>query len=77
MFFLSKLLPLFIYPLGLSSLLIALGLFLVVALSSAGHVGYFSGSVCDLFFSSNPAVSKKAGEHAGMALFAAGARADG
>ena len=58
MFFLSKLLPLFVYPVGLSSLLMVLGLVWLWR-----HPRWASGAIAlslfILFFSSNPIVSNK------------------
>ncbi|MEO0768002.1 MAG: YdcF family protein [Cyanobacteria bacterium J06649_4] len=56
MFFLSKLLPLFIYPLGLSTLLMGLGLVWLWKHPRRAS-GAIALSLFILFFSSNPAVS--------------------
>lgn len=58
MFFLSKLLPLFIYPLGLSSLLMGLGLFWLWRHPKRA-MWSISAALFVLFFASNPGVSKK------------------
>lgn len=58
MFFLSKLLPLFIYPLGLSSLLMAIGLVLLWRRPKRAS-GAIALALFILFFSSNPLVSQK------------------
>ena len=58
MFFLSKLLPLFIYPLGLSSLLMLLGL-LWLWKHPKRATGAIAAALFIIFFSSNPAVSNK------------------
>lgn len=58
MFFLSKLLPLFIYPLGLSSLLMGLGLVWLWRRPRRATVAIAS-ALFILFFSSNPIVSSK------------------
>lgn len=58
MFFLSKLLPLFIYPLGLSSLLMGLGLFWLWRAPERA-TGAITLSLFILFFTSNPIVAAK------------------
>ncbi len=58
MFFLSKLLPLFIYPVGLSSLLMVLGLVWLWR-HPRWAAGAITLSLFVLFFSSNPIVSSK------------------
>ena len=58
MFFLSKLLPLFIYPLGLISLLLVLSLFLMWK-QPRKAMGAIAIALFILFFTSNPTVSKK------------------
>lgn len=58
MFFLSKLLPLFVYPLGLSSGLLALSLFLLWQHPRKAMVA-ISLALFILFFTSNPTVSHK------------------
>ena len=58
MFFLSKLLPLFVYPLGLSSTLLILSLFLLWNHPRKAMVSV-ALALFILFFSSNPTVSKK------------------
>ncbi|MEL6777728.1 MAG: YdcF family protein [Cyanobacteria bacterium J06597_16] len=58
MFFLSKLLPLFVYPLGLSSLLMALGLVWLWKQPRRAS-GAIALALFILFFSSNPVVSEK------------------
>lgn len=58
MFFLSKLLPLFIYPVGLSSLLMVLGLVWLWR-RPRWATGAIALALFILFFSSNPVVSNK------------------
>ncbi|MBE9060921.1 YdcF family protein [cf. Phormidesmis sp. LEGE 11477] len=58
MFFLSKLLPLFVYPVGLSSLLMALGLVWLWR-HPRRATGAIALALFILFFSSNPVVSDK------------------
>ncbi|WP_121970050.1 YdcF family protein [Leptolyngbya sp. BC1307] len=58
MFFLSKLLPLFVYPLGLSSLLLILGLVWLWPRPKRAAMAIASALLI-LFFSSNPIVSGK------------------
>ncbi len=58
MFFLSKLLPLFVYPLGLSSLLMGLGLLWLWRYPRRATWA-IALALFVLFFSSNPAVSNK------------------
>ena len=58
MFFLSKLLPLFIYPLGLSTLLMALGLFWLWKHPKRA-TGAIAAALFILYFSSNILVSQK------------------
>jgi len=58
MFFLSKLLPLFIYPLGISSALLVLSLFLLWHHPRKAMVSV-TLALFILFFTSNPTVSKK------------------
>ncbi len=56
MFFLSKLLPLFIYPIGLSSLLMAVGLLWLWRYPRRATVA-LALALSILFISSNPLVS--------------------
>lgn len=58
MFFLSKLLPIFIYPVGLSSLMMVLGMVLLWR-HPRWAAGVIALSLFVLFFSSNPIVSSK------------------
>ncbi|MEM6449385.1 MAG: YdcF family protein [Cyanobacteria bacterium P01_D01_bin.105] len=58
MFFLSKLLPLFVYPLGLSSLLLMVGLFLLWRHPRKATVA-IALALFILFFTSNPTVSNQ------------------
>lgn len=58
MFFLSKLLPLFIYPLGLSSVFLIVGLFLLWK-HPRWATGAIALSLFVIFFTSNPVVSRK------------------
>ncbi|MEO1619860.1 MAG: YdcF family protein [Cyanobacteria bacterium J06632_3] len=58
MFFLSKLLPLFVYPLGVSILLLILGLIWLWQHPKRAS-GAIALAIFILFFTSNPAVSKK------------------
>lgn len=58
MFFLSKLLPLFVYPLGLSSTLLVLGLFLLWNHPRKATLA-IACALFILFFTSNPSVSKR------------------
>lgn len=58
MFFLSKLLPLFVYPLGLSSLLMGLGLLWLWRYPRRA-MGAIALALFILFFSSNPTVSSR------------------